>query len=72
MLAKFYRNIDKKNWRLISNKNVKAKDMFDIVTDILKNGVVKHFSKSTGKHMCSFFDKVVGFQPSSSATVIFL
>ena len=72
VLAKFYRNVDKKNWRLISNKNVKAKDMFDIVTDILKNGVVKHFSKSTGKHMCSFFDKVVGFQPSSSATVIFL
>ena len=26
VLAKFYSNVDKKIWRLISNKNVKAKD----------------------------------------------
>ena len=39
----------------------------------MKNGVVKHFAKFTGKHLCrNFFDKVVGFQPSSSVTVIFL
>ena len=31
-LAKFYSNVDKKIWRLISNKNVKAKDKFNIVT----------------------------------------
>ena len=29
MLAKFYSNVDKKMWRLISNKNVKAKDKFN-------------------------------------------
>ena len=32
VLAKFYSNVDKKVWRLISNKNVKAKDKFNIVT----------------------------------------
>ena len=32
VLAKFYSNVDKKIWRLISNKNVKAKDKFNIVT----------------------------------------
>ena len=31
-LAKFYSNVSKKIWRLISNKNVKAKDKFIIVT----------------------------------------
>ena len=31
VLAKFYSNVDKKIWRLISNKNVKAKDKFNIV-----------------------------------------
>ena len=30
--VKFYSNVDKKIWRLISNKNVKAKDKFNIVT----------------------------------------
>ena len=29
MLAKFYSNVDKKIWRLISNKNVKVKDKFN-------------------------------------------
>ena len=28
-LAKFYSNVDKKIWRLISNKNVKVKDKFN-------------------------------------------
>ena len=32
VLAKFYSNIDKKIWRLMSNKNVKAKDKFNIVS----------------------------------------
>ena len=32
VLARFYSNVDKKIWRLISNKNVKAKDKFIIVT----------------------------------------
>ena len=32
LLAKFYSNVDKKIWWLISNKNVKAKDKFNIVT----------------------------------------
>ena len=32
VLAKFYSNVDKKVWRLISNKNVKAKDKFNVVT----------------------------------------
>ena len=32
VLAKIYSNVDKKIWRLISNKNVKAKDEFNIVT----------------------------------------
>ena len=32
VLAKFYSNVDKKIWRLISNKNVKAKDKFNMVT----------------------------------------
>ena len=32
VLAKFYSNVDKKIWRLISNKNVKPKDKFNIVT----------------------------------------
>ena len=32
VLAKFYSNVYKKIWRLISNKNVKAKDKFNIVT----------------------------------------
>ena len=32
VLAKFYSNVDKKIWWLISNKNVKAKDKFNIVT----------------------------------------
>ena len=32
VFAKFYCNVDKKIWRLISNKNVKAKDKFNIVT----------------------------------------
>ena len=32
MLAKFYSNVDKKIWRLISNKDVKVKDKFNIVT----------------------------------------
>ena len=32
VLTKFYSNIDKKIWRLISNKNVKAKDKFNITT----------------------------------------
>ena len=32
LLAKFYSNIDKKIWRLILNKNVKAKDKFNVVT----------------------------------------
>ena len=31
-LAKFYSNVSKKIWRLISKKNVKAKDKFIIVT----------------------------------------
>ena len=31
-LAKFYSNVDKMFWRLISNKNVKAKDKFNVVT----------------------------------------
>ena len=31
-LAKFYSDVSKKIWRLISNKNVKAKDKFIIVT----------------------------------------
>ena len=32
VLAKFYGNVDKKIWRLISNKNIKGKDKFNIVT----------------------------------------
>ena len=32
MLAKFYSNVDRKIWRLISNKNARAKDKFNIVT----------------------------------------
>ena len=32
VLAKFYSNVDKKIWRLISNENFKAKDKFNIVT----------------------------------------
>ena len=32
VLAKFCSNVDKKIWRLMSNKNVKAKDKFSIVT----------------------------------------
>ena len=32
VLARFHSNVDKKIWRLISNKNVKAKDTFIIVT----------------------------------------
>ena len=32
VLAKFYSNVDKKIGRLISNKNVKAKEKFNIVT----------------------------------------
>ena len=32
VLAKFYSNVDKKIWRLISYKNVKVKDKFNIVT----------------------------------------
>ena len=32
VLVKFYSNVDKKIWRSISNKNVKAKDKFNIVT----------------------------------------
>ena len=32
VLAKFYGKVDKKIWRFISNKNVKAKDKLNIVT----------------------------------------
>ena len=32
VLAKFYGNVDKKIWRLISNKNIKGKDKFNKVT----------------------------------------
>ena len=32
VLAKFYSNVDKMFWRLISNNNVKAKDKFNVVT----------------------------------------
>ena len=32
MLAKFYSNVDKKIWRLISNKDVKVKDKLNIAT----------------------------------------
>ena len=32
VLAKFCSNVDNKIWRLISNKNIKAKDRFNIVT----------------------------------------
>ena len=32
MLAKFYSNVDKKIWSLISNKSIKANDKFNIVT----------------------------------------
>ena len=32
MLAKFYSNVGKKIWTLTSNKNVKAKDKFNILT----------------------------------------
>ena len=32
VLRKFYSNVDKTIWRLMSNKNVKAKDKFNIVT----------------------------------------
>ena len=32
VLANFYSNVDKKIGRLISNKNVKAKEKFNIVT----------------------------------------
>ena len=31
VLAKFYSNVGKKIWRLISNKNAKAKDKFNII-----------------------------------------
>ena len=31
VFAKFYSNVDKKIWRLTSNKNVKVKDKFNIV-----------------------------------------
>ena len=40
VLAKFYSNVDKKIWRLISNKNVKAKDKFSIVTGQTEFGLV--------------------------------
>ena len=33
VVAKFYSNVDKKIWKLISSKNVKAKDKFNIVTE---------------------------------------
>ena len=37
-----------------------------LFSDILQNGVLKHFAKSTGKYLCrSFFDKVVGFLPAN-------
>ena len=36
VLAKFYSNVDKKIQRLISNKNVKAKDLFNIITGQLE------------------------------------
>ena len=32
VLAIFYSNVDQKIWRLIPNKNAKAKEKFDIVT----------------------------------------
>ena len=40
VLAKFYSNVDKTIWRLISNKNVKAKDKFNIVTGQSEFGLV--------------------------------
>ena len=40
VLAKFYINVDKKIWRLISNKNVKAKDKFNIVTGQMESKLV--------------------------------
>ena len=43
VLAKFYSNVDKKIWRLISNKNVKAKDKFNIVTGKTEFGLVDQF-----------------------------
>ena len=41
VLAKFYSNVDKKIWRLISNKNVKVKDKFNIDTGQTKFRLVR-------------------------------
>ena len=40
VLPKFHSNVDKKIWRLISNKNAKAKDKFNIVTGQTEFGLV--------------------------------
>ena len=100
VLAKFYSNVDKKIWRLISNKNVKAKDKFNIVTgqtefrlvgwsfikqyffenfqssrsQIFWKMVLLNISQNLQENICAavFFDRIMVFQSSSSATVIFL
>ena len=100
VLAKFYSNADKKIWRLLSNKNVKAKDKFNIVTgqtefrqvgwSYIKKYFFENFQRSRSQifrimvllnilqnsqeNICTagFSDKVIGFQPSSSAAVILL
>ena len=41
VLTKFYSNVYKKIWRLISNKNVKAKDKFNIVTGQMEFRLVR-------------------------------
>ena len=41
VLAKFYSNVDKKIWRLISNKNVKAKDSYR--TNGIQTGRLKFY-----------------------------
>ena len=48
VLAKFDSNVDKKIWRLISNKNVRAKDKFNIVTGQTEFRLARYsFIKST-------------------------
>ena len=58
LLAKFYSNVDKKIWRLISNKNVKAKDKFNIVTgqtvEVLSNST---FFKTSRAAALRYFAK---------------
>ena len=65
MLAKFYSNVDKKIRWLISNKNVKPKDKFNIVTGqtevrlVRLNFMRQYFFKNLQSSGSQIFSKMV-------------